>query len=140
MRNVAFFLTPKHELAVLNKDANIRQSIEKLENHHNYLEIIVIDDEGRFIGVLSSKDVLMAFKKEPKLTFENSHQYKIKDFYHDHNVLTVNIDTTSDVLVDISKIQNIIPVVDGENRFIGIVRRANLLEYYYKEAGAKENE
>ena len=140
MRNVAFFLTPKHELAVLNKDANIRQSIEKLENHDNFLEIIVIDNEGRFAGVLSAKDVLMAFKKKPDMTFEKSHQFKIKHFYHNENVLTVNIDTTSDILVDISKIQNIIPVVDGENRFIGIVRRAKLLEYYYKKAGINEDE
>ena len=140
MRNVAFFLTPKHELAFLNKDANIRQSIEKLENYNNYLEIIVIDDQGRFNGILSAKDVLMAFKKEPKLTYENSHQYKIRDYYLEHNVVTVNIDTMANVLVDISKSQNIIPVVDGENRFIGIVRRANLLEYYYKEARTDNNE
>lgn len=140
MRNVAFFLQPKHELAVLNKEANIRQSIEKLENHNNYLEIIVIDDEGRFHGLLSASDVLMAFKKDPKLTFETSHQYKIEDYYKEHNILTVNIDTKADILVEISKIQNIIPVVDGENRFIGIVRRATLLEYYYGEVEAKENE
>lgn len=137
MRNVAFFLTPKHELAVLNKDANIRQCIEKIENNSNFLEIIVIDDEGEFQNVLSSKDVLMAFKKDPNLCFENAHQYKIEDYIRINSVVTVLIDTTSDLLVEICKEQNIIPVVDSENKFIGIVRRANLLEYYYKEASEK---
>lgn len=140
MRNVAFFLTPKHELAYLNKDASIRQAIEKFENHGMFLEIIVLDGEGRFVGILSAKDVLLAFKKIPELNFENSHLHKIKDLKYDKNVISVNIDTNSDVLVEISKIQNIIPVVDGENRFIGIVRRANLLFFYYKKAGAIEDE
>lgn len=140
MRNVAFFLTPKHELAYLNKDATIRQAIEKFENHGPFLEIIVLDNEGRFVGILSSKDVLLAFKKIPELNFENSHMYKIKDLDYDKNIIAVNIDTNSDVLVEISKVQNIIPVIDGENRFIGIVRRANLLFYYYKKAGVNEDE
>lgn len=133
-------MTPKHELAVLSKDANIRQSIEKLENYNNYLEIIVIDDQGRFSGILSAKDVLIAFKKEPRLTYENSYQYKIRDYYLEHNVVTVNINTMINVLVDISRNQNIVPVVDCENIFIGIVRRASLLEYYYKEAKTDNNE
>ncbi len=140
MRNVAFFLTPKHELAYLNKDATVRQAIEKFENHGSFLEIIVLDTEGRFVGILSSKDLLLAFKKIPSLNFENSHVHKIKDLHYDKNVITVNIDTSSDVLVEISKVQNIIPVIDGENRFIGIVRRANLLFYYYQKAGINEDE
>ncbi len=140
MRNVAFFLTPKHELAYLNKDATIRQAIEKFENHGAFLEIIVLDNEGRFVGILSSKDVLLAFKKIPELNFENSHFYKIKDLDYNKNVISVNIDTSSDVLVEICKVQNIIPVIDGENRFIGIVRRPNLLFYYYQKAGVNEDE
>lgn len=140
MRNVAFFLTPKHELAHLNKDSTIRQAIEKFENHGTFLEIIVLDNEGRFVGIISSKDILLAFKNIPGLNFENSHSHKIKDLYYDKNVITVNIDTSSDVLVEISKVQNIIPVIDGENRFIGIVRRANLLFYYYQKVGVKDDE
>lgn len=140
MRNVAFFLTPKHELAFLNKDANLRQAIEKLESYGNFLEIIVLDEEGKFVGVLSAKDILLGFKKHPGLTFEASHTVKIRDLGYNKNILTVNIDTNSDVLVEISKVQNIIPVIDGENRFIGLVRRANLLFYYYQKGGTLDDE
>lgn len=140
MRNVAFFLTPKHELAYIGKDATIRQAIEKFEAHGHYLELIVLDANGSFVGVLSANDILMAFKKNPELNYEHSFHAKIRDTGYNKKVLSVNIDTTSDVLVEISKVQNIIPVIDGENRFIGIVRRANLLYYYYQKAGALEDE
>lgn len=140
MRNAAFFLTPKHELSYIQKDATIRQAMEKFEKHSHYQEIIVLDQDGSFAGVLSAKDVLLAFKTFPDMNFDNAHTHRIKETRYTQNVLSVNIDTNIDVLVEITKVQNIIPVVDGENRFIGIVRRANLLFHYYQKAGALDNE
>ena len=140
MRNVAFFLTPKYELAHINGEATLRQAIEKFETHGNFLEMIILDGEGAFVGILSPLDILLAFKRHPELTYENSFQIRLKELDFERNIQSVNINTGSDVLVEISRKQNIIPVIDGENRFIGIVRRAKLLEYYYQLALENANE
>ena len=132
LRNAAFFLTPKSELVFLKRDATVRQGTEKLENHP-FLEIIVIDDEGKLTGIFSAKDLLMAYRHIEGLSFATAHQFKIRDIFKEGNLRTVYIDTPEDELVAIGAKQNIIPVVDSVNTFIGIVRRADLLQQYYQE-------
>ena len=135
MRNAAFFLTPKSELVFLKRDATVRQGTEKLGNHP-FWEIIVIDDEGKLTGIFSAKDLLIAYRHIEGLSFETAHQFKIKDIFKEgkeSNLRTVYIDTPEDDLVAIGAKQNIIPVVDSVNTFIGIVRRADLLQQYYQE-------
>lgn len=36
--------------------------------------------------------------------------------------------------------QNFVPVVDDEGRFIGIIRRKDIIQYCYEKSGIKEEE
>ena len=139
MRNSAFFLTPKLELICLERSATIRQSTERIENHR-FFEMIILDKEGHYLGVLSAKELLLAYKNTEGLTFETASNFKIKDIDYNEGLLTAHIDTKADLLVELAIKQNIIPIVDSNNIFIGIVRRADLLEYYYKKREKEKDE
>jgi CBS-domain-containing membrane protein len=48
------------------------------------------------------------------------------------NNLAVSIDANMEDLVSLAKTQNFVPVVDDMNRFIGIVRRSDIIDYCEK--------
>ncbi|MNE90581.1 hypothetical protein D3C80_1881130 [compost metagenome] len=48
------------------------------------------------------------------------------------NNLPVSIDADMEDLINLAKVQNFVPVVDDMNRFIGIVRRSQIIEYCEK--------
>ncbi|SQC23508.1 inosine-5'-monophosphate dehydrogenase [Clostridium perfringens] len=52
--NIAFFLTPKSEVAYEYTDATMRQVIERME-HHGYTAIPLIDKTGKICGYINRR-------------------------------------------------------------------------------------
>ena len=63
--NIAFFLTPKSEVAYEYTDATMRQVIERME-HHGYTAIPLIDKTGKYVGTLTEGDLLWTLKKKSR--------------------------------------------------------------------------
>jgi CBS-domain-containing membrane protein len=42
---------------------------------------------------------------------------------------TVRIDSNMEDLIRLAKVQNFVPVIDDMEKFIGIVRRSDIIEY-----------
>ncbi|MNG37434.1 hypothetical protein D3C84_1247830 [compost metagenome] len=56
------------------------------------------------------------------------------------NNLPVSIDADMEDLINLAKVQNFVPVVDDMNRFIGIVRRSQIIEYCEKVVSRQSQE
>ena len=76
--NAAFFLTPKSEVVYLTEDMTLRQALEKME-YHRYQAVPIIDEEGKYIGVLTEGDVLWAMKRNPKLSFLDTEDIQLME-------------------------------------------------------------
>ncbi|GGN95137.1 CBS domain-containing protein [Saccharibacillus kuerlensis] len=127
--NIAFFLLPKHEVAFVTLDATLRQVIERME-HHRYTAIPIIDKEGQYAGTVTEGDILWHMKhSEGKITFENASRFMLKEVPLRMNNRPVSIESDMADLINLSKTQNFVPVVDDRSRFIGIVRRSQIIEY-----------
>ncbi|CAH8767820.1 CBS domain-containing protein [Paenibacillus dendritiformis] len=127
--NIAFFLTPKHEVVCLTVSATLRQTLEKME-HHRYTAVPILNDEGEFVGTVTEGDLLWHMKNSNgSITFENASRFLLKDVPLNVRHRTVRIDSNMEDLINLAKVQNFVPVVDDMNRFIGIVRRSQIIEY-----------
>ncbi|CAH8720772.1 CBS domain-containing protein [Paenibacillus thiaminolyticus] len=127
--NIAFFLTPKHEVVCLTVSATLRQTLEKME-HHRYTAVPILNDEGEFVGTVTEGDLLWHMKNSNgSITFENASRFVLKDVPLNVRHKTVRIDSNMEDLINLAKVQNFVPVVDDMNRFIGIVRRSQIIEY-----------
>ncbi|MBG9793016.1 membrane protein [Paenibacillus dendritiformis] len=127
--NIAFFLTPKHEVVCLTVSATLRQTLEKME-HHRYTAVPILNDEGEFVGTVTEGDLLWHMKNSNgSITFENASRFLLKDVPLNVRHKTVRIDSNMEDLIKLAKVQNFVPVVDDMNRFIGIVRRSQIIEY-----------
>lgn len=126
--NIAFFLTPKSEILYETTNATMRETLEKMEKH-SYTAIPLIDNKGRYIGVITEGDLLWKLKNTYALTIENTNRVLIKDVKRHTKSDTVSIDAKMEDLISLAKNQNFVPVVDDQEIFIGIIKRSDIINY-----------
>lgn len=131
--NIASFLLPKAEVAYLRDDMTLRQGLEKLRRS-GFSAIPVIDEEDRYVGVVSVADFLwniLAYNQSfENITLKNLEHGTVRDFLQSGRVQPACIDTAMENLLERAKNQNFVPVVDDRNVFIGIVTRSDIIKYF----------
>lgn len=128
--NIAFFLLPKQEVVCVTRDSTLRQTLEKME-FHRYSAIPILGKNGSYWGTVTEGDLLWHMKNA-KIDFENASKHLLKDVPLRMKIKPVSIDAKMEDLISLAKVQNFVPVVDDMNRFIGIVRRSQIIEYCEK--------
>jgi CBS domain-containing protein len=136
--NIAFFLLPKQDVVCLTLESTLRQTLERME-FHRFTSVPMLDNNGEYAGTITEGDLLWYMKNSAgKVTFENSSKFLIKDIPIKMSNKPVSINANMEDLINLAKVQNFVPVVDDMNRFIGIVRRSQVIEYcekfVYKES------
>lgn len=130
--NIAFFLLPKQEVASVTSDATLRQTLERME-YHGFTAVPILTKDGKYKGTVTEGDLLWHMKNSKgEITFENASKFYLKDVPLRVNIKPVSIDANMDDLINLAKAQNFVPVVDDMDRFIGIVRRSQIIEYCEK--------
>ncbi|OXM14491.1 CBS domain-containing protein [Paenibacillus herberti] len=125
--NIAFFLLPKAEVITLTLEATLRQTLEKME-HHRYTAVPILDQHGAYAATVTEGDLLW-FMKNANLNFDQTNRVRLAEVPMRVNLKPVRIDANMEDLISLAKVQNFVPVVDDMNRFIGIVRRSDIIDY-----------
>lgn len=129
--NIAFFLLPKQEVVTVTVDATLRQTLERME-YHRYTAVPIIDDDGGYVGTVTEGDLLWFMKSRQELNFDLTNKISLSEVPLRLNNRSVRIDANMNDLISLAKAQNFVPVVDDMNRFIGIVRRSEIIDYCEK--------
>lgn len=130
--NILFFLTPKAEVAFLENDYSLRQALEKME-YHKYSSIPILDSEGEYIGTITEGDILWYFhKNDISTTLKQSENLKLTDIPRRLDYEPVNASSNMEDLFSKIVRQNFVPVVDDCDKFIGIIKRRDVIQYYYE--------
>jgi len=129
--NIAFFLTPKSEVACIDTDSTIRQTLEKME-YHRFTAMPIIDDEGKYVGTITEGDILWTLKENNLNLKETEKIYVSEVSKHMINkAVSINSEITDIILLSMN--QNFVPVVDDQGIFIGIVKRSDIIKYCYNK-------
>jgi CBS domain-containing protein len=129
--NIAFFLLPKQEVVCVSESATLRQTLERME-YHRYTAIPVLSDKGEYRATVTEGDLLWFLKNRPELTMDQLHRVPLSEVPLRMNNRAVRIDAEMKDLISLAKTQNFVPVVDDTNKFIGIVRRSEIIDYCEK--------
>jgi len=132
---IAFFLTPKADVAWVPTTATVRQAIERME-HHRYTAIPVLTPDGGYDSTLTEGDLLWFMKQHPHLRFEDTERVPLAAVTRRMVLRPVDIDAEIEALLDLAIDQNFVPVVDGRQVFIGIVRRRSVLVFFRERMAA----
>ena len=128
MMNIAFFLLPKQDVVCLTPDTTLRQTLEKME-HHRFTAVPVLNQDGTYAGTVTEGDLLWFFKNNREITFENAHRHSLSEVPLRLQHQAVRIDATMEDLIKLVRTQNFVAVIDDTDRFIGIVRRSEVIDY-----------
>ncbi|NGP46502.1 CBS domain-containing protein [Bacillaceae bacterium SIJ1] len=123
--NVAFFLLPKQEVAFIYHDFTVRQALEKMK-YHRYSSIPIVDRDGQYVGTLSEGDLLWHIY-ETNSTQEELSRQPISAVKRYRYYEPISVDANMEGLFAQAADQNFVPVVDDEGRFIGIIRRSEII-------------
>ncbi|MDF2926875.1 MAG: hypothetical protein K0R57_5789 [Paenibacillaceae bacterium] len=129
--NIAFFLLPKQEVVYLSIHSTLRQTLERME-YHRFTAVPILREDGTYAATVTEGDLLWFFKSRSDLKFETAHQITLEDIPLRIQHKTVRIDSNMEDLIRLAKVQNFVPVVDDNDKFIGIVRRSEIIEYTAK--------
>lgn len=135
--NIAYFLIPKQDVAYLYDDCSIRQGLEKMR-HHGYQTIPVINRAGKYVGTVSEGDFLWYMLDESidatdGVSIYDAEELKLSNILRSNRYTSVRITATMQELLGLAEHQNLVPVTDDENSFIGIVTRKQILRYFMGE-------
>ena len=128
--NILFFLLPKSQVAYVQDNFTLRQTVEKLRFHH-YTAIPLLDREGKYLKTISEGDILWYLKDHDGLNFKTAEDVPILDVPVERDIRPIHSVAKMEDLYALAMSQNFVPVVDDKGVFIGIITRQQILKYYF---------
>lgn len=128
--NIAFFLTPKSEVVYETSNSTMRQVLERME-YHRYTAVPIIDEKGKYLGTITEGDLLWKLKNTPGLNIKDTSSIKVPDIERRTINKPVFINADMENLISLAVNQNFVPVIDDEGIFIGIIKRSDIINYFY---------
>ena len=130
--NILFFLTPKSDVAVIQAESTLRQTLEKLEVY-GYTALPVVSRSGKYVGTITEGDLLWYIKSHANLNLFDAEDVPLMKVKRKRDNAPVSINASMESLFDKVLNQNFVPVTDDDNIFIGIVTRKDVMTYLKNE-------
>lgn len=136
--NILSLLTPKEQTTFLNSKVTIRQVLEKFD-YYKFTVVPLLDEEGHYIATVSEGDILRFIKNNCNFDLKMAEEQLVVnlDLYRPYNALHINC-TIKDVIL-LAMDQNFIPMIDDRGVFIGIIKRKDIIKYFYQKRYLDEN-
>ena len=135
--NIIFLIKPKCDTAYLYTDDSVRQGLEKMY-YHKYTAIPVIDHDGIYRGTITEGDFLWnVLGKNPvnaalQQDIRSLEHQSVSDLLRPDFNPPVKVSATMDDLLQRVMDQNLVPVIDDRNVFVGIITRKDVIGYFAK--------
>lgn len=129
--NILFLLTPKSDVVYVEDNATLEQTVEAMEKYH-YTAIPIVSKGGKYVGTIAEGDILRYIKNMHSFSFEKARETLIKNIEKNKDNIAVNVNSKFENLIKKAINQNFVPVVDDDNKFIGIITRKDIMEQWHK--------
>lgn len=127
--NILFFLTPKSEVSYLYDTDSVGQALRKMESHRYSAIPIIARDSGRYIGTLTEGDLLWNIKENKNLSLRGAEKLSLMEIRRNRDNEPVEADADMEDLINKAVNQNFVPVIDGDQCFIGLIKRKDIILY-----------
>ena len=134
--NVLMVLTPKENTHYISAESTVRQALEKFDAH-KFTVVPVIDEDGSYISTISEGDLLRFIMNEHDLNLKEAEKINISEVEKYRPYKALDILSSPKEIVELLSQQNFIPIVDGRGMYIGIVKRKEIIDYFYKNFAIK---
>ncbi len=136
--NILSLLTPKEETTYLKSKVTIRQVLEKFD-YYKFTVVPLLDEEGHYLTTVSEGDILRFIKNNCNFNLQMAEDQLVDnlDLYRPYKALQINC-TIKDIIL-LAMDQNFIPMIDDRGVFIGIIKRKDIIKYFYQKRYLEKN-
>ena len=127
--NVFDALTPKMMTIYLDPKTTIRQALEKFDIY-KFSCVPIVDERGNYVTTVSEGDILRYIKNKANFNIKDAESVLVVDIEHYREYKALSQTGTNDEIYNLILSQNFIPILDDRGKYIGIVKRKDVLKYY----------
>ena len=131
---VSSFLTPKSEVVWVSATGSVEQALERMKPN-GFSAVPVLDDDGRYVGTLSTSDLIWFLLAADGTWQERARSTPLECVPRKLQDSALPIDADPPSLIARAANQPFVPIVDAQDRFVGLVRRRPLLEHCARLVG-----
>jgi len=126
--NILAFMKPKINVTYMCEDNTVREAIEIMRKCR-YTSIPLLSKIGKYVGTITEGDLLYTLDSVGRGEVSN---IKVSSIKRHRDYEAVNINETMLVLLSRASNENFVPIIDDSNQFLGIVKRKELLDYFFE--------
>lgn len=130
--NILACLTPKSDVDYVTDEATLFKVLQTMENR-NFSAIPIINKKGRYIGTITSGDILGCIKENFNLSIKDSAKFPVRNVRRTRDYKAIGVHAGFEEILDKAVNQNFVPVVDDEENFIGILTRKEIMKWMHEE-------
>ena len=124
--NVFTALTPKMMTVYMDPKTTIRQALEKFDAH-KFSAVPIVDGKGNYVTTISEGDILRFIKKNNYFDLREAEKTLVIDIEHYRPYKALSQTGTEEEMFELILLQNFIPIVDDRGKYIGIVKRKDIM-------------
>lgn len=136
--NILRWLTPKSEVDFVHDDASLNKTLRTMQNR-NFAAVPIINKNGKYVGTISSGDILGCIKENFDLSIKASADFPVRNVKRTKDNKAVSVNATMDEVIALALTENFIPVLDDDENFIGIITRREIINWLYKTLAESKN-
>ncbi|MDT8337251.1 MAG: CBS domain-containing protein [Candidatus Izemoplasmatales bacterium] len=126
--NILAFMKPKVNVTYMCEDNTVREAIEIMRKCR-YTSIPLLSKTGKYVGTITEGDLLYTLDRVGR---DEVKKIIVSSIKRHRDYEAVNINETMLVLLSRASNENFVPIVDDSNQFLGIVKRKELLDYFFE--------
>lgn len=126
--NILAFMKPKINVTYMCEDNTVREAIEIMRKCR-YTSIPLLSENGKYVGTITEGDLLYTLDSVGR---DEVSKIKVSSIKRHRDYEAVNINETMLVLLSRASNENFVPIIDDSNQFLGIVKRKELLDYFFE--------
>lgn len=129
--DIIAFVKPLHEVVCVYEDMLIQDALEKMKPFR-FSSIPIVSRDGRFVGTLTEGDLLWHFQSLSPKEAKKANSTPVSQVHRFRDYKTINIHSNMDELIIKASDENFVPVIDDQEKFVGIVTRKTILNYFFE--------
>lgn len=130
--NIQSFLKPFYEVTLVFDHQNLFEALE-IMTKHRYTSIPVINQGQEYVGTLTEGDILHYILHHTEcLNPAELKKHLVSDVKRHRDYEPVSVDSLMPTLLSKASNENFVPIIDQHNKFIGIITRKTLLDYFFE--------
>jgi len=126
--DIKSFVKYKHEVIFVYDDDTVQHAIDILKRER-FTSIPILSRDGEYYGTLTEGDLLYTIYESGIKWASN---LKISEIDRNRDYKAVMITDPVITLIVRASDENFVPIVDENNKFLGIVTRKKLLDYFFE--------